>query len=63
MAKQRFNVTITREVTYTVSDVLANTPEEAELIAEEQLPTEFDLLPSAFGDTIQVETVPSEDDE
>jgi hypothetical protein len=60
MAKQLFNVTITREVTYTIYDVVANSPEEAESIAESE-----DLfgLELEKGDLCHTDVLPSEEDE
>lgn len=58
--KQPFNVTITREVTYTIYDVVANTPEEAETIAEDEDIYGIDLH---LGDVCYSDTVPSEEDE
>lgn len=60
MAKQLFNVHVTREVTYTIYDVEANTPEEAESIATQDDPVGLDFQ---YGDIIYTDTLPSEEDE
>jgi hypothetical protein len=60
MAKQNFNVRITREVSYTIYNVVANTPEEAESIAEQEQPVGLDFQ---YGDVCYFDTVPSEEDE
>ena len=58
--KRPFDVTITREVSYTIYNIEANTPEEAESIAEDEV---FDSNDIDFGDIISVDTVPSEDEQ